>query len=202
MNNKVTFIQDPFILKEKIASIIKLSSVLPNQIFTDPAHFNFYFYDYYHCIDKSFISELYQLGVLAEQKSFKICTPYEYYKKKKPRQFFSTKVKMPYAIVDINCSEDEYDEVLEYSIEEDQAVFLLFDDLYWYFNSKCLIYGDKTTEMSVLALDKSILLDGSVRKKLMEVESFIERQTEMNLDPGIDVEEFKKILIQNYSNKN
>ncbi|WP_163655435.1 hypothetical protein [Listeria sp. PSOL-1] len=198
MINKDKFFQDADdALRNRVANIVSFSKELPEQVFKETMQYNFYFYDFYYVIDKGFISILCELGKLLDQQTVKIFTPEYYYKK---NQFkINRKRKMPYAKMDINCSKTEYNQILETFVDGENINFLMFDDLYWYFNSECIIYGDKVSEVSVLALDKSLELSTSLQDKLMPVRTFIERQTKMNLGPGIDVDEFKKKLVKNYS---
>ncbi|WP_163655432.1 hypothetical protein [Listeria sp. PSOL-1] len=199
MVNKITFLKDKnHNIKKQILDIVESTAELPNQIFKHKYQYNFYFYDFYKCVNKPFIKELYNIGNLVSQQKFKIYTLNDYYKKS--FFFFNKKKQASYANVNINATPEEYEATLEHDIGDNVVDFLSFYYLYWIFSSACLIYGDKASELSILALDKSFQLTPELQGNWLPVEIFVKEYEDMNLDPGIDVKEFQEELIKNYRN--
>ncbi|EEA7537310.1 hypothetical protein G5C25_002856, partial [Listeria monocytogenes] len=95
-------------------------------------------------------------------------------------------------------TEKEYGEILLCS-ETEKMDFTDFDYLYWYFNSDCFIFGDKESEISILAIKKSLSIKNSL-ENWKEVELFAANPGE-EWGPWLkDEEKFLAELIANYHN--
>ncbi|WP_163655417.1 hypothetical protein [Listeria sp. PSOL-1] len=201
-SKQVTFFNDiNYKLENKITSMVDFSKDVPMQVFKNPSQFNFYFCDFDQCVDKNFMLDLHELGIFTDEQDFKIFTLYYYWKKKRFK--IERKITIPYAQLNITCTRNEYEQALNNSPKNDGINLLTFDNLYWYFNSKCLIYGDMVYEVSILALDKSIQLSGILLNKLVKVEEYVAMKTKEQLHPNINmelVEKFKQQLVENYQN--
>ncbi|HBM3487120.1 TPA: hypothetical protein LWG51_002266 [Listeria innocua] len=184
-------------LRNEIGYLVDYKAVLPKQIFKKPELYDFYFTYFFHCYDDDFINDLNKIGQLLKQESVRLFTPHSYYET--IRKFIFKKIKqidVPYAELSIDITEKEYGEILWCS-ETEKMNFTAFDYLYWYFNSDCFIFGDKESEISILAIKKSLSIKNPL-ENWKEVELFAANPGE-EWGPWLkDEEKFLAELIANY----
>ncbi|MBC2074367.1 hypothetical protein [Listeria marthii] len=188
-------------LRNEIGYLVDYKAVLPKQIFKKPELYDFYFTDFFHCYDDDFINDLNKIGQLLKQESVRLFTPHSYYET--IRKFIFKKIKqidVPYAELSIDITEKEYGEILWCS-DTEKMDFVAFDYLYWYFNSDCFIFGDKESEISILAIKKSLSIKNPL-ENWKEVELFAANPGEEWCPWLKDEEKFLAELIANYRNGN
>lgn len=96
---------------------------------------------------------------------------------------------MPYIEIDICCRKKEHYSALSNPIEGVGIRLSAVYNLYWYFNSKCIIYEDHETEVNILALGSIFPINTSFKGEIVTVETFVEQHENMNLDQEIGLKQ-------------
>lgn len=202
LDGKYRFVEDyDKQLRFEIGQLVDYKTELPEQICKEPDLYDFYFNDFFRCYQNEFINDLNKIGQLLHQDEVHFFTPLYYYESEK--KFFRThliQMDVPYAVFNIDITGEEYDEILLHKFRKGKDIgFTAFDYLYWYFNPDCFIYGDKTSEISILAIKKSLSLKNPL-KNWRKVELFAANPGE-EWGPWLKNEaKFLAELITNYHN--
>lgn len=186
-------------LRNEIGQLVDYKAELPEQVFKEPELFDFYFNYFYDCYADKFINDLNRIGQQLQQEKIRLFTPLYFYERK--MKIFLKQMDVPYAELSTDITEKEYSDILLYKLRDSAEIdFTDFDYLFWYFNPDCFIYGDKTSEISILAIKKSLSIKNPL-KNWGEVELFAANPGE-EWSPWLkDEVKFLTDIIAHYHNK-